>query len=145
MAKDLIIRDQVKKELTQGVEDSMLDNILKIKAQEAKTTKKSKKDGKGKGKKAKGKGKKAGGKKEKPLPGTKLPGLKDMDADQMLAILVQNGLVCCTPEEHTLNDFIGGFECARPKLPNLDSKKQVRSTVSIIFIYTYTIITIPSY
>ena len=119
----------------------MLDNILKIKAQEAKTTKKSKKDGKGKGKKAKGKGKKAGGKKEKPLPGCKLPGLKDLSVDQMLAILVQNGLVCCTPEEHTLNDFIGGFECARPKLPNLDKSKQVRSTV----LYTYTIITIPSF
>ena len=109
----------------------MLDNILKIKRMQE-TTKKPKKDGKGKGKKAKGKGKKAGGKKEKPLPGCKLPGLKDMDADQMFAILVQNGLVCCTPEEHTLNDFIGGFECARPKLPNFDSKKQVRSTVSII-------------
>ena len=131
MAKDLIIRDQVKQELTRGVEEKMLDNILKIKRMQE-TTKKPKKDGKGKGKKAKGKGKKAGGKKEKPLPGTKLPGLKDMDADQMLAILVQNGLVCCTPEEHTLNDFIGGFECARPKLPNLDKSKQVRSTVSII-------------
>ena len=139
MAKDLIIRDQVKKDLIQDVEDKMLENILKIKAmQEANGTKKpKKKDGKGKGNKAKGK--KAGGKKEKPLPGCKLPGMKDMSVDQMLAILVQNGLVCCTPEEHTLNDFIGGFERARPKLPNLDdTKKQVRSIV--VFIQYITIL-----
>lgn len=124
MAKDLIIRKKVKTELTKDVEEKLLSNILKIKAMQETNTKKakSKKDGKGKGKKAKGK--KAGGKKEKPLPGAKIPGMKEMSVDEMLSVLVQNGLVC-TPQERTINDFIGGFENAPPKL--LD--KQVRTLI----------------
>ena len=123
MAKDLVIRDQVKSELTKDVEEKLLTNILKIKAmQEASTKKKSKKDGKGKGKKGKGKSKKGGGKKEKPLPGAKLPGMKDMSVEEMLGVLVQNGLVSMPGEEHTINDFIGGFENARPKIPDIDKQ-----------------------
>ena len=70
MAKDLIIRDQVKGELTTGVEEKLLSNILKIKAMQESSTKKpkskSKKDGKGKGKK--GKGKKQGARKTSRCP-----------------------------------------------------------------------------
>jgi len=126
MAKDLIVRDQVRSELTIGVEEKLLSNILKIKdMQEAANTKKSKskkgKDGKGK---KKG-GKKAGGKKEKPLPGAKLPGMKDMSVDEMLSILVKNGLVSLPDEEHKLHDFIGGFDNGRPKL-STDMDKQER-------------------
>ena len=68
--------------------------------------------------------KKAGGKKEKPLPGAKLPGMKDMSVEEMLVVLVQSGLVC-TPEAMTINDFIGGIENGRPNISDMD--KQVRT------------------
>ncbi|KAL7536431.1 hypothetical protein ACHAXR_007155 [Thalassiosira sp. AJA248-18] len=121
MAKELIIRDQVKSELTKGVEEKLLSNILKIKAMQEFNAKKSKP--KKEGKKGKGKGKKAGGKKEKPLPGAKIPGMKEMGIEEMLGVLVQNGLVY-TPEEHALNDFIGGFDNVRPKLPDIMDKQE---------------------
>jgi len=128
MAKELIIRDQVKAELTKGVEEKLLSNILKIKAiQEAgtKSSKSKKKDGKGQGKKAKGK---KAGKKEKPLPGTKLPGMQDMTVDEMLGVLVQNGLIF-VPEGHRIKDFIGGFENGRPAIPNTDKQVRILSDV----------------
>ena len=53
MAKDLIIRDQVKAELTKGVEEKLLSNILIIKAMQeasAQNSKSKKKDGEGQGK-----------------------------------------------------------------------------------------------
>ncbi|KAL7550413.1 hypothetical protein ACHAWF_013651 [Thalassiosira exigua] len=117
MAKDLILRDRVRGELAAGVDETLVSNLLKIKAMQeanAKKSKSKKKDGK-KGKK--GKGKKAGGKKEKPLPGAKLPGMKDASADEMLGVLVQNGLVR-TPEARKVRDFVGGFDNAPPELPN---------------------------
>ncbi|KAL3764037.1 hypothetical protein ACHAW5_003986 [Stephanodiscus triporus] len=123
MAKKLIIRDQVKAELTKGVEEKLLSNILKIKAiQEASTmsSKSKKKDKKGQGKKAKGK---KAGKNEKPLPGTKLPGMQDMTVDEMLGVLVQNGLIF-VPEGHRINDFIGGFKNGRPTIPNTDKQER---------------------
>jgi len=124
MAKDLIVRDQVRSELTIGVEEKLLSNIIKIKAMQEQTKKsKSKKSKDGKGKK-KG-GKKAGGKKEKPLPGAKLAEMKDMSVDEMLSILVQNGLVSLPDEEYKLHDFIGGFDNGRPKL-STDMDKQER-------------------
>ena len=115
LAKNLIIRDQVKSELTKEVEEKLMSNLLKIKAMEDadKKKSKSKKDTKGK----KSKGKKAGGKgkKEKPLPGAKLPGMKDMKVEEMIHELVDHGLVCIPPQ-HFLNDFIGGYECQPPKV-----------------------------
>ena len=115
LAKDLIIRDQVKSELTKGVEEKLLSNLLKIKAAEDadKKKSKSKKDSKGK----KGKSKKSGGKgkKEKPLPGAKLPGMKEMAVDEMLRELINHGLVCI-PAQHAINDLIGGFESQPPRV-----------------------------
>lgn len=122
MAKDLIVRDQVRSELTKGVEEKLLSNILKIKTITEKSKSKKGKDGKGK---KKGGGKKAGGKKEKPLPGAKLPEIKDMSVDEMLGILVKNGLVSLPDEEYKLHDFIGGFDNGRPKL-STDMDKQER-------------------
>lgn len=114
LAKTLIIRDQVKSELTAGVEEKLLSNLLKIKAAEDvdKKKSKSKKDTgkKGKGKKAGGKGKK-----EKPLPGAKLPGMKEMQVEEMLQELVDHGLVCI-PAQHVLNDLIGGYDSQPPKV-----------------------------
>ena len=115
LAKELIIRDLVKSELTKGVEEKLLSNLLKIKAAEDadKKKSKSKKDSKGK----KGKSKKAGGKgkKEKPLPGAKLPGIKEMAVDKMLQELVDHGLVCI-PAQHVINDLIGGCESQPPRV-----------------------------
>mmetsp|Transcript_13262 Transcript_13262/g.28659 ORF Transcript_13262/g.28659 Transcript_13262/m.28659 type:complete len:571 (-) Transcript_13262:30-1742(-) len=125
MAKDLIIRGQIRTELTKGVEEKLLSNILKIRAMQdasTKKSKKSKKDG-GKGKGRKGKGGKKGGKKEKPLPGAKLAGMKEISVEEMLAVLVENGFVC-TPDKMTLNDFIGGFENGPPKIPDMDKQER---------------------
>ena len=126
MAKDSIVRHQVKAELTKGVEEKLLSNILKIKAmQEAGVmVKKSSKDKKeGKGKDVVEKGKKE--KKEKPLPGLALPGIESMTVDAMLGILVQHDLVFL-PEERRVKDFIGGFENGRPTLPTPTDKQQER-------------------
>ena len=115
LAKDLIVRDKVRDELTVDVEEKLLSNIVKIKAVQEIGKKKSKKDGKkGKGK---AKGKKGGkkGKKDKPLPGAKLTGLNEMSVDEMLAILVQHNLITL-PKEQKLSDFIGGYENACSKL-----------------------------
>ena len=132
MAKSLIIRDQVKSELTKGVDEKLLSNLTKIKAmQEAGEKKsKSKKEGKGQGKKGKGK-KAGGGKKEKPLPGAKLPGIKDMKVEEMLDILIQNGLIC-QPANYNTNDFIGGFQSEYPKFPGTSS--QVRLIVIVLLL-----------
>ena len=115
LAKNLIIRDQVKSELTKEVEEKLMSNLLKIKALEDADKKKSKSKKETKGKK--GKSKKAGGKgkKEKPLPGAKLPGMKDMKVEEMIQELVDHGLIC-NPAQHVLNDFIGGYECQPPKV-----------------------------
>lgn len=126
MAKDSIVRHQVKAELTKGVEEKLLSNILKIKAiQEAGVmAKKSSKDKKeGKGKDVADKGKKE--KKEKPLPGLALPGIVSMTVDEMLGILVQHDLVFL-PEGRVVKDFIGDFENGSPTLPTLTVKQQDR-------------------
>jgi hypothetical protein len=108
LAKSLIVRGQIKSELTTAVEEKLLSNLLKIKAVADVDSKKSKsKKGATKGKK--GKGKKASGKKEKPLPGSKFPGMKEMPVEEMLKVLIDNGLVCI-PAQHVVNDLIGGFE-----------------------------------
>lgn len=126
MAKSLIVRDQVKSELTKKIEDKLLSNILKINAVQdvSASTKKSKSKNKEKGEsqKATKTGKKAGTK-EKPLPGEALPGMKDKSVEEMLCVLVQHGLVFI-PKGFTLKDFIGGFENDRPA--SLRNDEQVR-------------------
>ncbi|KAL7479851.1 hypothetical protein ACHAW6_005570 [Cyclotella cf. meneghiniana] len=108
IAKSLIIRGQIKTELTIEVEEKLLSNLLKIKTIADMDSKKSKsKKDATKGKK--GKGEKASGKKEKPLPGSKLPGMKEMSVEEMLKVLIDYGLVCL-PTQHVVNDMIGGFE-----------------------------------
>jgi hypothetical protein len=138
LAKDSIVRHQVKAELTKGVEEKLLSNILKIKAmQEASgVVKKSSKDKKeGKGKDVADKGKKE--KKDKPLPGLALPGIESMTVDEMLGILVQHDLIFL-PEGRVVKDFIGDFENGRPTLtdkqqdrwiPNDPSAHQLRKAV----------------
>ena len=124
MAKDLIIRDQVRSELTKDVEEKLMSNILKMKAvQDDGNKKKSKsktsdKDGK---KKKKGAGGKKGGKKEKPLPGAKLAGLKDKSVREMLRTLVQNGLARL-PRECRLDDYIGGRERQAPAVTKQEGR-----------------------
>jgi hypothetical protein len=135
MAKDLIIRDQVKAELTKGVEEKLLSNILKIKAMQeasAQNSKSKNKDGKGQGKKANGK---KAGKKEKPLPGSKLPGMQDMAVDEMLGVLVQHGLIFM-PEGHRIKDYIGGFENGRPAISKTDKKVRILSRRCAATVFT---------
>jgi hypothetical protein len=128
MAKRLIVRDQVKSELTKKIEDKLLSNIHKINAAQEgsastnKSKSKSKNKEKGESQKAAKTGKKAGTK-EKPLPGEALPGMKDKSVEEMLGVLVQHGLVVI-PKGFTLKDFIGGFENDRPA--SLRKVEQVR-------------------
>lgn len=109
MAKDLIVRNQVRADLTPGIDGKLLSNLQKIKAtQEADKNKSKKKEKTAKGKKASKK--KGGGKKEKPLPGAKLPEVKDMKVQEMLSCLVQNGLIYQYDDQHKISGFIGPFE-----------------------------------
>ena len=127
MAKSLIVRGQVKSELTKKIEDKLLANILKINAVQdtsasSKKTK-AKKNEKEENQKAKV-GKKAG-MKEKPLPGEALPGMRDKSVEEMLGVLVQNGLVFI-PKCFSLKDFLGCFHNDRPTSSRRD--EQVRFT-----------------
>lgn len=106
MAKDLIVRNQVRADLTPGIDGKLLSNLQKIKATQDGDKKSKKKEKPTKGKKA---SKKKGGKKEKPLPGTKLPEIKDMQVQEMLEFLVQNGFIH-EHHDHKISNFIGPFE-----------------------------------
>eukprot|EP00984_Skeletonema_dohrnii_P023692 scaffold12794_cov100-Skeletonema_dohrnii-CCMP3373.AAC.3 len=106
MAKDLIVRNQVRAELTPGIDEKLLANLQKIKATQEGDKKSKKKEKTAK----KGGKKKGGGKKEKPLPGTKLSEVKDMTVQQMLSCLVQNGLVYNYDNRHKISNFIGPSE-----------------------------------
>jgi hypothetical protein len=118
LAKSLIIRDQVKSELTKKIEEKLLSNILKINAVQDVTptiAKKSKTENKDNGETQKANAGKKAKMKERPLPGEVLYGLKDMSVDEMLGVLVQNGLIF-TPKGFFLKDYIGGFDIDRPML-----------------------------
>ena len=110
MAKDLILRNQVRSELTPGIDEKLLCNLQKIKASHDTGKKSKKKEKKGKGKSNKGGKKKGGGKKEKPLPGSKLPEVKNMQVNEMLKCLIQDNLIYEYDETQKLTDFIGTFE-----------------------------------
>ncbi len=100
-----VVRPGVYEEIRKQVDEMLIMNLKKIKMQVAP-------GGKGKkgGKKGKKKGGKKGGKKgkKKPLPGEKIAELKNMDADQMLSILVEYQLVV-KPRPRTINSLIGEF------------------------------------
>lgn len=106
MAKDLIVRNQVRAHLTPGIDEKLLSNLQKIKATQDGDKKSKKKEKSTKGKKA---SKKKGGKKEKPLPGTKLPEIKDMQVQEMLEYLLHNGFIY-EYDDHKISNFIGSFE-----------------------------------
>jgi len=121
MAKSLVIRNQVREELIPGVDEKLLSNLQKIKAtqeSDKKKKKSSKKDkGKGKGKKDKKKGKK-----EKPLPGSKLPEIKDMKVSEMLECLIENDLIHDYDQHLSIRDFIGSFEATIPPIDSDDTQ-----------------------
>jgi hypothetical protein len=123
MAKSLVIRNQVREELIPGVDEKLLSNLQKIKAtqesdkKKKKSTKKDKGKGKGKGKKDKKKGKK-----EKPLPGSKLPEIKDMKVSEMLECLIENDLIHDYDQHLSIRDFIGSFEATIPPIDSDDTQ-----------------------
>ncbi len=123
MAKSLVIRNQVREELIPGVDEKLLSNLQKIKAtQESdKKKKKSSKKDKGKGK-GKGKKDKKKGKKEKPLPGSKLPEIKDMKVSEMLECLIENDLIHDYDQHLSTRDFIGSFEATIPPIDSDDTQ-----------------------
>lgn len=122
MAKDLIIREEVRNELTKEVEEKLLRSVLKLKEMQktSDTKSKSKKAGKGKAKKGKAK-KLGGGKKEKSLPGAKLSGMKEMGVKDMLHTLIQYGFVH-VPKGHKLVDLVGTCHSVKPIISNMKSK-----------------------
>ena len=105
-----VVRPGVFEDLRKQVDDMLIMNLKKIKAQlssakggKGKKGKKGKK--KGKGKKGK-KGKKD--KKKKPLPGDKIGELKGMDTDQMLSLLIESKLVVRV-KDRPMSSLIGEF------------------------------------
>ncbi len=121
MAKELIIRDEVRNELTKEVEEKLLQSILKLKEMQFTSDKKSKskKSGKGNGKTGKSK-RLGGGKKDKPLPSAKLPGMKEMRVDDMLHTLIQHGIVHI-PKGHKIIDWVGTFQSVKPIIADVNS------------------------
>ena len=119
LAKE-VVRPGVYGEIRAQVDDMLVMNLKKIKMQVAPATKGKK----GKGKKKKGgKGKKGKGKKKKPLPGEKISELKGLDADQMLAVLVENKLVV-RARPRTVNSLVGDFNYLGSVHHNADRKDE---------------------
>lgn len=125
MAKDLIVRNQVRAELIPGIDEKLLANLQKIKATQEGDKKSKKKEKTAK----KGGKKKGGGKKEKPLPGTKLSEVKDMKVQQMLPCLVQNGLVYNYDNRHKISNFVGPFEATGASTLNAPNAWELRMAV----------------
>ena len=99
-----VVRPGVYEEIRSQVDEMLVMNLKKIKMQVAPATKGKKGKGKKKGKK----GKKGKAKKKKPLPGEKISELKGLDADQMLAVLIENKLVVRC-RNRTVNSLVGDF------------------------------------
>jgi len=123
------IRVDVEAEVRDAVDEMLLSNLAKIKAQLAAGAKAGKK--KGAGKKKKGKGGKGGKKKKgkgkgKPLPGEKIGEIKSWTPDEMLADLIENKLVN-TYIQRRMTDIVGGGSAMPPKVvppaPVKDEKK----------------------
>lgn len=125
LAKD-VVRPGVFEEIRRQVDEMLIMNLKKIRIQIAPGKGKGKK-GKGKGKKGK-KGKKEKGKKKKPLPGEKISELKGLDSDQMLAILIENGLVVRCKEKF-INNMVGDFNYLGSMHHNAERKDQTMWSV----------------
>jgi MoxR-like ATPase len=140
------IRVDVEKELRDSVDEMLKQNLAKIKAQlngAGKGGKKGKK-GKGgkKGKKGKGgkKGKKGKGK-GKALPGEKISDIKNLELDEMLALLVDSKVIN-SYRPRRICDFVGGCsyqsskkdtnepETAKKAPMPIPSMAQIRSAVT---------------
>jgi IQ and AAA domain-containing protein len=116
-----VVRPGVFEEIRHQVDEMLIMNLKKIRIQIAPGKGKGKK-GKGKGKKGK-KGKKEKGKKKKPLPGEKISELKGLDSDQMLAILIENGLVVRSKEKF-VQSMVGDFNYLGSMHHNAERKDQ---------------------
>ena len=125
LAKD-VVRPGVFEEIRKQVDEMLIMNLKKIRIQIAPGKGKGKK-GKGKGKKGK-KGKKDKGKKKKPLPGEKISELKGLDSDQMLAILIENGLVVRSKEKF-VQSMVGDFNYLGSMHHNAERKDQTMWSV----------------
>lgn len=126
LAKD-VVRPGVFEEIRRQVDDMLVMNLKKIRIQIAPGKGGKAKKGKGKGKKGK-KGKKDKGKKKKPLPGEKISELKGLDADQMLAILIENNLVVRCKEK-TMRGMVGDFNYLGSMHHNAERKDQSSTSV----------------
>lgn len=125
LAKD-VVRPGVFEEIRRQVDEMLIMNLKKIRIQIA-PGKGKKGKGKGKGKKGK-KGKKEKGKKKKPLPGEKISELKGLDSDQMLAILIENGLVVRCKDKN-INNMVGDFNYLGSMHHNAERKDQTMWSV----------------
>lgn len=110
------IREEVRLEIRDQVDEMLRMNLKKIKLQLTKTTpkgggkggKKSKKDKKKKGGKKGKKSKKKSGKKTKALPGDKISDLKNMTVEEMLAALVEARVINNYRDRH-IQELVGDF------------------------------------
>lgn len=102
-----VVRPNVEEEVRENVDKMLVVQLQNLKAQlEAASGGKKGKKKKDKGKKGK-KGKKdKKGKKSKPLPGEKL--CSGMEFEEMLGILIENGVLCKVPTQK-LDDLVGEF------------------------------------
>ena len=135
MAKDRIIRPQIESELANSLDHMLLMHLKHIKGLHEDKKKKGKKDRKKqkKGKKGK-KGKNVGkSSREKPLPGSKIPEMKNMDTEEMLSILIENKVIINDfRKDLKISDFIGeDFSCPSDKSSNnSQTSKMIGSRLS---------------
>ena len=108
LAKELLVRDQVRNEVMIEVDDKLVQNLGIIRAlnSNAKKGKKKKNGRRKKDKSSKGCKTKGTSNKEKPLPGSKIVELKKMDTIQMLSILIEQRLIN-TPDDIKMKDLVG--------------------------------------
>lgn len=122
LAKD-VVRPGVFEEIRRQVDDMLVMNLKKIRMQIAPGKGGKGKKGKGGKKGKKGKGKKDKGKKKKPLPGEKIAELKGLDADQMLAMLIEHQLVVRVHGKN-VSSLVGDFNYLGSMHHNAERKEQ---------------------
>jgi len=106
LAKDLIVRDQIRNEVLTAVDETLVQNLGRIRdlssnSKKGKRGKTGKKSRSSKNKKSKGVSNK-----EKLLPGIKILELKKMDTTQMLSILIEHNIIN-TPNDIKMKDLLG--------------------------------------
>lgn len=104
LAKDLVVRDQIRAEIQEIVDNELLRNLKRINQLDCGKKHKAK----DKAKKGKN-GKSRKGKKEKGLPGEKIAEMKGIDAGTIIERLVQHGLVEI-PQYGQMDDLICSHE-----------------------------------